>query len=155
MRIQWNKPYQSQAVGQTKSSESMVQRQKGNPSWKRFPQVGYLCLTPKQPNLEDEISLRGVGLWHLGFRPFFSFWFWSGFAFSWFDSLGTWKDPPWFLFLSGLPTSKPIPRPCHIHPEPSPIFFFLGLFLFSIKGITLFALGCEATPISIIPKIPK
>jgi hypothetical protein len=37
----------------------------------------------------------------------------------------------------------------------NPNILFLGNIPFSIKGITLFALGCEATHISIIPKIPK
>jgi hypothetical protein len=35
-----------------------------------------------------------------------------------------------------------------------PQYLFLGNIPFSIKGITLFALGCEATYISVLPLIP-
>jgi hypothetical protein len=35
-----------------------------------------------------------------------------------------------------------------------PQYLFLGNIPFSIKGITLFALGCEATYISVFHKIP-
>jgi hypothetical protein len=59
------------------------------------------------------------------------------------------SSPQWLVNL------KTISRPYHSHIGPIPMFFFLGIFLFPIKGITLSALGYEATHISSIPKIPK
>jgi hypothetical protein len=87
----------------------------------------------------------------------FSFWF------IWFL--------PWFPFWSGFVDLKPRRSSSFLLPSGSSFSklsqdhvisilanlktLFLRNILFSIKGITLFVLGCEATYISVSPKIPK
>jgi hypothetical protein len=58
------------------------------------------------------------------------------------------SSPKWLVNL------KIIPRPCHFHLGPNSIFFLRNI-PFSIKGITMSVLGCEATHIYVILKIPK
>jgi hypothetical protein len=91
------------------------------------------------------------------FGPFFFFWislnFYSEFFFGGSVVLkpgktNSFSSPEWLVTLTSFP------RSCHFHLGPTPTFYFLGIFLFSIKGIILFALGCEATYISVLPLIP-
>ena len=116
-------------------------------------------LFTEQPNLEDEISLRGEGLSQPDFWPFLFLLFFRGFClnFLFFRGFVVWKLkkmtssllPEWLLI------PKSFPRHCHFHPSPYPNILFIGNIPFSIKGITLFSLGCEAIYIYITPKIPK
>src|SRR3990170_2800676 len=84
----------------------------------------YSCLTPEQPNLEDEMSLRGVGLYHPGFCPFsFSFDFGLDLLFCGLVVLKPGEitldsSPRWLVNL------KTISRPYHFHLGPIPNILF-------------------------------
>ena len=65
------------------------------------------------------------------------------------------EDDLFFLsFQSGLSSPNPSLDLVIFILAQTPIFFYWE-YSFSDKGITLFALDCEATYISITPKIPK
>ena len=76
------------------------------------------------------------------------------FLFPWPCGLETEEDPS-SLLPEWLVIPKSFPRPCHFHPSPNPTILFIENIPFSIKGITQIASGCEATYISLTPKIPK
>jgi hypothetical protein len=59
------------------------------------------------------------------------------------------QAPKWLVIL------KTISRSCHFPSWTNHNILFIGNIPFSINGITLFALGCEATYISVLHKIPK
>ena len=76
------------------------------------------------------------------------------FSFSWLCGLETEEDALFFISRVACYT--------HIHPKTLPFppwtksqYYFYWEYPFSIKGITQIALGCEATYISLTPKIPK
>ena len=91
------------------------------------------------------------------FGPFFFFCFSKVFAWVFFfRGFMVWKLKKMTssLLPEWLVIPKSFPRPYHFHPSPN-LNIFYWEYSFSIKGITQIALGCEATYISITPKITK
>jgi hypothetical protein len=99
--IRWSKPPQSKEIKSYETQWEQHIMEKGTRVGNDFLKSEYLYLFPEQPNLEDEIFVRGVGLWHPDFWPFLFlldfFEFLFGVLFPWLCGVKTWGDHLFFF----------------------------------------------------------
>ena len=151
----WSKPPQSEAVRSDEIQWEHHIKEKDTRVGNGLLNSEYSHLFFEQPNLEDEIYHKGGRLVTPRFLALsFSFGFlrifiWSSFSvamWSWNLGRSSLLPLPSGLSLPNLPQDHVISILAQLQ------YFFIGNIPFSIKGITLFALGCEATYISATPK---